>query len=43
MYYLQEMRDGPARQHDIATCKMCDPGYVVGAVDVFANLGVLRN
>ena len=40
---LQQMRDGLTCQRDIAFRKICDPGYVVGAVNVFANLVVIRN
>ena len=43
MVSLQEMCDGLTCKYDIAIRKMCDPGYMVGAVDVFANLGVVRN
>jgi hypothetical protein len=35
--------DGLTCQHDIAIRKMRDPGYMVGAVDVIANLVVVRN
>ena len=38
---LQQMCDGLTCQHDIAIRKMCNPGYVVGAINVFANLVVV--
>lgn len=40
---LQQMPDGLTCQHNVAIRKMCDPSYVVSAIDVFANLVVVRN
>ncbi len=40
---LQQMCNGLTCQHDIAIREMRDSGYMIGAVDVFANLVVVRN
>ena len=37
---LQQMPDGLTCRHNVAIHKMCDPSYVFGAIDVFANLVV---
>jgi hypothetical protein len=43
MVSLQQMCDGLTCQHNIAISKMCNTGYMVGAIDVFANLVAVRN
>jgi hypothetical protein len=40
---LQQVRDGLARQHDVATCEVCDTGYVLGAVDVLTDLVLVHH